>query len=45
MRDMSLSELPLEAQIFLEECVERFIPRHRSIYRWFDVYDLEENRL
>jgi hypothetical protein len=29
----------------LEEYIPRFVPNHRPVYVWFDVYDLEEKRL
>lgn len=45
MRDKRLSELPDEAQEFLEDYVPKFIPRNRPAYVWFDLYDLEEERI
>ena len=45
MRDLRLSDLPLEAQEFLEDYIPKFVPRGRVVYRWFDVYDLEEKRI
>ena len=44
-RDMNLSDLPLETQVFMENYIANNIPRSRVVYRWFDVYDLEEKRL
>jgi hypothetical protein len=44
-RDLRLSDLPAETQEFLEDYMARFIPRNRVVYHWFDVYDLEEERL
>jgi hypothetical protein len=44
MRDTRLSEMSLQAQQYLEEYVPQFVPRHRPVYVWFDVYDLEEKR-
>jgi hypothetical protein len=44
-RDLRLSELPLELQEYMEDYIARFIPRNRVVYHWFDVYDLEEERL
>jgi hypothetical protein len=29
----------------MEEYIARFVPRNRPVYRWFDLYDLEEERL
>jgi hypothetical protein len=45
MRDMRLSEMSLQAQQYLEEYISKFVPAHRPVYVWFDVYDLEEKRL
>ena len=45
MRDMRLSDMSLQAQKYLEEYIPRFVPKHRPVYVWFDVYDLEESRL
>lgn len=42
MRDMKLSEMSLQAQRYLEEYIPQFVPPHRPVYVWFDVYDLEE---
>jgi len=44
-RDLRLSELPLELQEYMEDYIPKFIPRNRVVYHWFDVYDLEEERL
>jgi len=40
-----LSDLPVETQDYMEGYIAKFIPRNRVVYRWFDVYDLEEERL
>ena len=45
MRDLRLSDLPDEAQEFLEGYIPECLPKGRVVYRWFDVYDLEEGRL
>ena len=45
LRDMRISEMPDGAQEYLEEYVEESVPKHRPVYVWFDVYDLEEERL
>ncbi len=45
MRDMRVSELPDEAQEFLEDYVPKWIPKNRPVYVWFDLYDLEEERI
>jgi Domain of unknown function (DUF5069) len=44
-RDLRLSDLPLETQEYMEDYVAQFIPRNRVVYHWFDVYDLEEERI
>jgi hypothetical protein len=44
-RDLRLSDLPLETQEYMEEYIRKFIPRNRVVYHWFDVYDIEEERL
>jgi len=40
-----LSDLPLELQEFKEDYIQQVVPRNRVVYHWFDVYDLEEERL
>ena len=45
MRDMRLSDLSLQGQQYLEEYIPQFVPNHRPVYVWFDVFDLEEKRL
>ena len=44
-REKRISELPDEAQEFLEDYIPKFIPKNRPVYYWFDVYDLEEERI
>ncbi|MGQ0665670.1 MAG: DUF5069 domain-containing protein [Nitrospiraceae bacterium] len=44
MRDMKLSDMSLQAQQYLEGYIPKFVPSHRPVYVWFDVYDLEEKR-
>ena len=44
-RDLHLSDLPLELQEYMEDYIQQFIPRNRVVHHWFDVYDLEEERL
>ena len=44
-RDLRLSELPAELQEYMEDYIQKYIPRNRVVYHWFDVYDLEEERL
>ena len=45
LRCMRLCDMPIELQDFLEGYIPRFIPKHRPVYVWFDVYDLEEKRI
>jgi len=44
-RDLRLSDLSLELQEYMEDYIAKYIPRNRVVYHWFDVYDLEEERL
>jgi hypothetical protein len=45
LRATRLCDLPVEAQVFLEDYIPKFIPKNRPVQVWFDVYDLEEGRL
>lgn len=45
MRDMRLSEMPDRLQLFFEAYIPKYVPRNRPVYVWFDVYDLEEQRI
>jgi len=45
MRDTRISDLPDNLQEFLEDYIPRHVPQNRPVYRWFDVYDLEEQRI
>ena len=38
-RDLRLSELPLELQEYMEDTIVSVVPRHRALYRFFDVHD------
>jgi hypothetical protein len=29
----------------MEDHIQQFIPRNRVVHHWFDVYDLEEERI
>jgi hypothetical protein len=44
-RDLHLSDLPAELQEYMEEYITKFLPRNRVVYHWYDVYDIEEERL
>ena len=43
--DLHLSDLPLKLQEYMEDYIQQFIPRNRVVHHWFDVYDLEEERI
>lgn len=45
LRDQRLSDLPLQLQEYMEDYIASNIPRGRVVYRYFDIYDLEEKRL
>jgi len=45
MRDMRLSDMSLQAQQYLEEYIPKVVPKHRPVYVWFHVYDLDGKRL
>ncbi len=44
-RDLRLSDLPPPLQEFMEDYIQQFVPRNRVVYHWFDVFDLEEERI
>ena len=44
-RDLRLSDLSPELQEYMEDYIQQFVPRNRVVYDWFDVYDLEEERI
>ena len=44
-RDAHLSDLSPEIQEHMEDYIVDSVPRNRVVYHWFDVYDLEEERL
>ena len=45
LRDQRLSEMTPELQEYMEDYIRKFIPRNRVVYHWFDVYDIEEERI
>lgn len=45
MRDLRISEMPDKTQEFLENYIQKNLPNHRPVYVWFDVFDIEENRI
>ena len=44
-RDQQLSDLSPELQEYMEDTIASAVPRNRVVYRFFDVYDFEEQRL
>ncbi|TAK93665.1 MAG: DUF5069 domain-containing protein [Verrucomicrobia bacterium] len=45
LRDKRISEMPDDLQEYFEDYVPKFVPRNRPVYVFFDVYDLEEERI
>ena len=45
MRYKRINEMPIELQEFLEGYIPEVIPEGRVVYYWFDVYDIEEERI
>jgi hypothetical protein len=45
MRHTRPIDLPMQLQLFLEGYIPEVIPSDRRVYTWFDVYDIEENRI
>jgi hypothetical protein len=45
LRGKRISELPDGLQEYMEEYIPKFIPRNRPVYAFFDVYDIEEQRI
>jgi hypothetical protein len=45
MREKRLGDMPENVQEFLEGYIQEILPAGRVVYRWFDVYDIEEKRL
>lgn len=45
LRYMRLCDMPPETQVFLEGYIAQFVSRNRPVYVWFDVYDIEEERI
>jgi hypothetical protein len=44
-RDQRLSDLSPELQESMEDYIVQHLPSHRVVYRYFDIYDVEEGRL
>jgi hypothetical protein len=45
LRAKRVSELPDGVQEYMEDYIPKFVPRNRPVYVFFDVYDLEEQRI
>lgn len=45
LRGKRLCELDDGLQEYMEDYVKQFIPRNRPVYTFFDIYDLEEQRI
>ena len=45
MREKRLGDMPENVQEFMEGYIQEFLPAGRVVYRWFDVYDIEEKRI
>jgi hypothetical protein len=45
LRTKRIADLAAARQEFLEDYIPKYVPQHRPVYVWFDVYDLEEKRL
>lgn len=44
-RDKRLSDLSVETQVFMEDYIKQNLPPNSVVYHWFDVYDIEEQRI
>lgn len=45
LRCKRICDMPAQLQEFLEDYIPKFVPKNRPVYVWFDVYDLEEERI
>ena len=45
LRYKRISELPDKLQEYMEDYIPQSVPRNRPVYAFFDVYDLEEERI
>ncbi|KAB2644067.1 MAG: DUF5069 domain-containing protein [Verrucomicrobia bacterium] len=45
LRGKRMSELPDHLQEYMEEYIPKYLPRNRPVYSFFDVYDIEEERI
>ena len=39
------SEMAPAVQAYMEDYIPKYVPTHRPVYTYFDVYDLEEKRV
>jgi len=44
-RDRRLSDLSPKSQVYMEDYIRKHLPRNRIVYHYFDIYDLEEQRI
>ena len=45
LRCTRICDMPMNLQEFLEGYIPQFVPKNSPVYVWFDVYDLEEERI
>jgi len=45
MRSTRPCDMPIELQEFLEGYIPKYLPRNKIVNVWFDVYDIEEQRI
>jgi hypothetical protein len=45
LRTKRIADLPDGIQEYMEDYIPKFVPRNRPVYVFFDVYDLEEQRI
>ena len=45
LRAKRLCDLPDGIQEYMEDYIPKFVPKNRPVYVFFDVYDLEEERI
>jgi hypothetical protein len=45
LRYKRISEMPTNLQVFLEDYIAEVVPADKVVYYWFDVYDIEEERI
>ena len=45
LRYKRISEMPINLQVFLEGYIPKYLPADKIVTYWFDVYDIEEERI